>query len=508
MAATAKSTTQSFREKRDLIFISHAAPEDNDVAVWLTAHLAREGYHVWCDLPRLLGGERFWAEIETRIRDKAVKVLYVLSKTSNSDCDRGFRKELHLADSESKRHLANGNKDFLIPIAVDDLRSADYNVYVHQRNATQFQDGWAIGFEKLLKKLKQDKVPKRLPRGGGQALAEWWGKFRSSSAGVKMTPTELLSNWFPISTLPDSVYLFKVADLTGSKVGRIEYDLHFPVGQQGDFIMAFSPTLQEHLPTTLSADAMEQLSVADVVSGKAATADLDGRTLKNTFLSLLRVAWEQWVFSDKTESYEMANRRLCAYFPKPEEGDLKGHYMGVDGKRSWRGLTGSWTAKSLLNPGTLRKRYWHFGIQAQPKAYPELIYVITSHVLFSDDGRELWTDKKRMHRARRSRCKNWYNEEWRDRLSAAIGLLSSEQSTIRIPVADGQFITVKTQPILFHSDLSFDVLADKSKSRADAILSEKEEQEQDGTDIHDEDEYDDEVDEDEGTNSGGEALQI
>jgi hypothetical protein len=296
--------------------------------------------------------------------------------------------------------------------------------------------------------------------------------------------------------------------MTGSKVGRIEYDLRFPVGQQGDFIMTFCPKLHEHLPATLSADAMEQLSVADVVSWKAVTAELDSKTLKNTFLSLLRVAWEKWIFSDKTESYEMANRRLCAYFPKPEDGDLKGHYIGVDGKRSWRGLTGSWTAKSLLNPGTLRKRYWHFGIQAQPKAYPELIYVITSHVLFSDDGRELWTDKKRMHRARRSRCKSWYNEEWRDRLSAAIGLLSSEQTTIKIPVADDQFITVRTQPILFHSELSSDVLADKTKSRVDAILSEKEEQERDGTDIHDEDEYDDEVDEDESANSGGEALQI
>src|ERR1700733_907301 len=187
--------------QRDLIFISHAAPEDNDVAVWLTAHLAREGYHVWCDLPRLLGGERFWAEIEARIRDEAVKVLYILSKTSNGDSDRGFRKELHLADSESKRHLANGSKDFLIPIAVDDLRSADYNVYVHQRNATQFQDGWAIGFAKLLKKLKQDKVPKRMPRGGERAVAEWWDKFRSSSKGVKKRPTEFLSNWFPITSL-------------------------------------------------------------------------------------------------------------------------------------------------------------------------------------------------------------------------------------------------------------------------------------------------------------------
>lgn len=507
MAAIAKSTTQSFREKRDLIFISHAAPEDNDVAVWLTAHLAREGYHVWCDLPRLLGGERFWAEIETRIRDEAVKVLYILSKTSNSDSDRGFRKEIHLADSESKRHLANGNKDFLIPIAVDDLRSADYNVYIHQRNATGFQDGWAIGFAKLLKKLRQDRVLKRMPRGGSRAVVEWWEKFRSSSAGVKTRSTEYLSNWFPITSLPQSVYVSKLADVSGKKVGRIEYDLKFPVSQQGDFIMAFSSKLNEQLPSNLSADVPEELSVNDVLSGKATTSELDSKTLKNTLQSLLRVAWEKWVLSDKAESFELANHRLCAYFPKPEEGDQKGYFTGTDGRRSWRGLTGSWTVKSRLNPGTSQKRFWHFGIQAQPKVYPELIYVVTSHVLFSDDGRTIWSDKKRMHRARRSRCKNWYNEEWRDRLRASLGYLSSEQTSIMIPVADDRYIVVGTLPLLFHSDLSFDVLADKSKSKAEAILAEKDNSEYDQSSVREDGDPDEEFDEDESAELGEEAAQ-
>jgi TIR domain len=504
---TKAASRKPAQPQRDLIFISHAAPEDNDVAVWLTAHLAREGYHVWCDLPRLLGGERFWAEIETRIRDEAAKVLYILSKTSNGDSDRGFRKELHLADSESKRHLANGSKDFLIPIAVDDLRSADYNVYVHQRNATPFQDGWAVGFAKLLKKLRQDKVPKRMPKGGSQFVSDWWGKFRSSSAGVKTSPTDFLSNWFPVTSLPETVYIFKLADVTGQKVSRIEYDLRFPAGQHGDFIMAFSPELQEQLPSNLSASAMGQLFVDDVLSGKAVTADLDGKTLKNTLLSLLRVAWEKWVLSDKTQSFQLANRRLCAYFPKPEDGDLKGYFIGVDGKRSWRGLTGNWTTKSRLNPEAARKRYWHFGIQAQPKAYPKLMYVISSHVLFSDDGREIWSDQGRMHQARRSRCKNWYNEVWRDRLRAAIGLLSSEQPSIRIPAANGQFILVGTQAIMFQSKLSFDVLADKSKSKPEVILAEKEEYEADERENSDDDDYDDDLEESESSDLGVEAAE-
>ena len=69
---------------RDFIFVSHANPEDNEFALWVTLQLAKEGYPVWCDLTRLLGGEDFWVDIENAIRERAVKFLYVLSNTSNT----------------------------------------------------------------------------------------------------------------------------------------------------------------------------------------------------------------------------------------------------------------------------------------------------------------------------------------------------------------------------------------------------------------------------------------
>ena len=45
---------------RDILFVSHANPEDNEFSQWLSLQLAREGYPVWCDLTKLLGGEDFW----------------------------------------------------------------------------------------------------------------------------------------------------------------------------------------------------------------------------------------------------------------------------------------------------------------------------------------------------------------------------------------------------------------------------------------------------------------
>ena len=44
---------------RDMLFVSHASPEDDEFARWLALQLAKEGYPVWCDRTKLLGGEPF-----------------------------------------------------------------------------------------------------------------------------------------------------------------------------------------------------------------------------------------------------------------------------------------------------------------------------------------------------------------------------------------------------------------------------------------------------------------
>jgi hypothetical protein len=101
------------------------------------------------------------------------------------------------------------------------------------------------------------------------------------------------------------------------------------------------------------------------------------------------------------------------------------------------------------------KRYWHFGIDAQPIHDPLFGYRLASHVLFSDDGQAVWTDHRRMHRARRSQCKNWHNPEWRDRLLAVVSWLSQERNTLYVPVSEQAKIEVTTQSVGFSSPVSF-----------------------------------------------------
>jgi hypothetical protein len=101
------------------------------------------------------------------------------------------------------------------------------------------------------------------------------------------------------------------------------------------------------------------------------------------------------------------------------------------------------------------KRYWHFGFSCRAICRPMLAYVVKSHVLFSDDAKNIWNSSNRLHRARRSQCKNWWNPVWRDRVLAVVNWLSDQNGLIRIPVANGLSLEVCRDPVRFESPVSY-----------------------------------------------------
>ncbi len=154
---------------RNLLFISHANPEDNVFSRWLALQLAKEGYGVWCDRTPLLGGEDFWPDIERAIREHTCKLLYVLSAASNHK--PGPLQELHVAQTVAR---LEGLREFIIPLRIDNtLAHSDTNIQLARINAIDFTAGWATGLHILLKKLQQDRVQKDA-RFSAALVASWW----------------------------------------------------------------------------------------------------------------------------------------------------------------------------------------------------------------------------------------------------------------------------------------------------------------------------------------------
>ena len=323
MAATPLPNTQ-----RDTLLLSHANPEDNEFTLWLALQLANEGYRVWCDLTKLLGGEVFWDNIEEVIRARAAKVLYVLSQISNAK--DGPLKELHFAQGLAKKEKL---RDFVIPLQIDDLPHGDITIEITRVNTVPFAQSWGAGLAKLLDKLEEDCVPKD-PKFNRTAVNDWWRTQFSAEQGLRKEPEEYLSNWFPI-TLPTHVYFHS---LSRRSIGKLEVPptLPYPAVEEGMFLTTFAEAsdFEGKLgPEMYIAKAGEPVEVAGLL---AEPKSIFGKHL----FQLLRVAWEQMLDERKLPVYELANKAKCFYFPKDRVANDKVFFSGVDGGRTYRAMVG------------------------------------------------------------------------------------------------------------------------------------------------------------------------
>ena len=105
---------------------------------------------------------------------------------------------------------STGITDFIIPLRIDNLPYKEINVAIHRLNVIDFTKGWATGLERVLKKLEKDRVPSAADRFNPTAVGEWWRERREGGEILRPTPEPLLSNWFPIHSIPGSCFAWPV----------------------------------------------------------------------------------------------------------------------------------------------------------------------------------------------------------------------------------------------------------------------------------------------------------
>ncbi len=427
---------------RDTLLLSHANPEDNEFTLWLALQLANEGYRVWCDLTKLLGGEIFWDNIEEVIKTRAAKVLYVLSRTSNAK--DGPLKELHFAQRVAKKEKL---KDFVIPLHIDDLPHGDITIEITRVNTVPCAKSWAAGLAKLLEKLEEDKVPKDA-KFNRTAVNDWWRTQFSAEQGLRKEPEEYFSNWFPI-TLPKHIYFHSLSRKT---IGKLEVPetLPYPAVHDGMFLITFAEAADfegKLGPEMYIAKPGEPLVVADLLAEPKSTFG------KHLF-QLLRVAWERMLEERKLPVYELANKAKCFYFPKNRVPNDKVFFTGVDGEKTYRAMVG-FSTRTNPTTGVSVKRFWHYAVQARPLVHPTLAYIFKSHVLFTNNGTTIWESKKRLAAARRNQCRSWWNDEWRDRTLAAATYLCEGTDKITVKLGSTASLTIPPTSLPFCSPVSY-----------------------------------------------------
>ena len=210
--------------EREHLFISYAS-EDGAFAEWLTLKLTAEGYRVWCDRVKLLGGESYPRDIDTAIKERTFRVLAVLSHNSISKPNPVKERTLALGISRAR------NIDFIIPLNIDGLKDSELDWMTSDLTYIPFCKNWSLGLNQLLKKLSTIYAPKSLK--DGRMLVQ---SLCSQNTTVIKKQETIVTNLLEVQETPSRLIEFEFQFAT-TDAGRRELGKRW----------AFSPTNRNHV---------------------------------------------------------------------------------------------------------------------------------------------------------------------------------------------------------------------------------------------------------------------
>jgi TIR domain len=452
---TLKAVDTPAENARNLVFISHANPEDNAFASWLGARLTTAGYEVWTDVTRLTGGEQFWDNIEDTIRAHAAKVVVVLSRSATTK--NGVLDEINLAVSVERSQAIKG---FVIPVRIDDLPFDQVRANLARKNIIDFHANWATGLVQLLRTFERDEVPRTKPE-GASATAKWCQNTTRGATLISQTPETVFSNWLPIAKLPNEILLHEI-NADSSQLNKVTAALPFPTFRYLRLIGGFAGA-DDLQPDGISQPLFKQhysIALDSFLSGKP--ADLPGlewREAQNFVSSLLRQSWNAHAFGLGLTSYETASGATAWFVRKGLIDQDQVAFVDQAGKLR---------RKKLVGRSEKRNVFWHYAIEMRPSLGRLPHVAARTHIVFTEDGTRLIASKERMHSLRRSFCRSWWNDRWRDLLLAFTTWLSAGQDVIELPVGRRASIELGSRPISFLSPYSIEEVVTEEVS--DEIL--------------------------------------
>lgn len=427
------------KSARDILFIGHANPEDNEFTLFLYKKLTNEGYEVECDLTFLLGGEEdYWKTLQDLLETRTIKYLLVLSKdTFNKP---GIIDEWEQIKGIAKRHRLT---DFVYVLKIDDV-PFDIRIGLTVKNHFRFDKSWMNALKNLYKKLDRDCVPKK--NATTLSLASWSKNKFATDSGITEESELYFSNWLEILNLPATIHFFKYHNAQQAEAVQKEIIL-YPVIRHDNYLITFS----ESLPTRFEKYDFEIPYKAriDILTGNAYQRyDSDSfpiyEDLKRFLVRLLKESWNQHLYNHGLKVYELSQKVKCFYYIKDQL--LKDKVFFEYGGRM--------TYKQLL--GDFFDATWHYGLSASVLLNPVLCISLKAHLLFSDDGVTVWTNKNKIHKSRRSKGKLFFNKEWRGLMLAFIASLSKNKTNIQIPITETTFLELPITTIQFYSTVGYE----------------------------------------------------
>jgi hypothetical protein len=410
--------------ERDVLFISHATPDDNEFVRWLGTRLTGYGYKVWADIFDLAGGTPFWISIEDAIRKRSLKVIFVVSKASCHPDRSGVRNEISVADAVRK---SLKDPEFIIPVRIDDVAFGDLPIQIHQLNTIDFTSGWGAKLADLVDTLTKAGVP-RVVTDLTAEFDRWRQASVRSDVVVERGEESLLTSILPIVRLPEEISFYEYEG-ENRKFEEAVKSVPHPVAWHNRLLVSFAAVheLQAHLPAEFTVALRASVPFSDFLQG--ALTDPIGphrRDASNAAVRMLRESFERHLADRGLLPYE-ASAGTVMFFPKDMLPNDRVIYTNAKGRQTYKQVVGF---SKVLNA------HWHLGMRAVVRLDEAPSVRLRPFVVFTRDGREPLKDADEMTRLRRRFCKSWFNHVWRPLFQAFYEFFGDRADAVRIDLGE------------------------------------------------------------------------
>lgn len=443
--------------RRDHLFISYAT-EDWPFVEWLTLRLTAEGYKVWCDRIKLLGGESYPKDIDVAIKWRTFRFLTVLSHHS-------IKKPNPLKERTMALNLAKErNENFVVPINLDGISPSDLDWMVSDLTFVPFHFGWADGLKQLLKLLEAVNAPRELAN-GKSAAAGWF----EAKQFVTRKQERLWSNLAEVRELPRDIYRYETA-FSIPEDERLQLLKQWPHVNDEQVFWAFEQPPREFDDNYKFSEQGRRQNWNSMRVNDPGLRHLAVRLLNE---SLKSVALAQGL--------KVTPDGKACYFPDGWLPNNRLTFEGYDGKPTWISSVGIRNFRTLTGKESCR---YHLVPHMRVWLDHEIGCVIQVRVhlfLTNLDGQAI--EGKAALRRRKRICRAWWNYQWLARTFAMLQFLAGGKPSIQIGHSSPQRLVISKYPLTAHIAVGLDEsqigLAKPESEGADEIVLDLEEDEPD-----------------------------
>jgi hypothetical protein len=362
---------------------------------------------------KLRGGQDWTELLEAALKDRAAKVPLVATPVGLSK--KGVQRELKIAQQIAVKICDNC---FVIP-----LRKERYDLTFDTALAqhVDFTENWGKGLIELVKTLEEYRVPRR--GSSSETAASWRTLIDNDRAVVELAEERLVSNALPITSLPETVGIYRVAFAGREMVESAVRSIALPYVRVGDFLIGLCRPgdYVAQANRVLSLSLRYEIPFRDFTRDGFPPLKISTIDARRHVISLLRQHWDIYCAGMGLQRFEFS-QKSAAWWPTAE-------LVGED-FISFPSPLGGTGRRQLI--GTSLDLRWHYGVTAIPRLGPHPSFTLVNRVVFTTDGRAPVADALKMHRLRRSRCKFWYSDRWRDLLLAFTYWLAQANDTISL----------------------------------------------------------------------------